>query len=205
MAIANPTLARVQSARQAKGALRILRHVRPLRAQAGSFDPRCMGKHCLHRECIAIQFGNDSTSPHDEESIAQAKNFRHLGGNQQYSAACIRELGDDAVDLDLRRDIDAPRWLVEYENTRFLHEEPFGEHDLLLIAAAKLARSAQMVAWANSEFVQFGADSFSLRAAIRTPYRDTAFIEARPPLSMPLTQAQARRACGPRSQVRSRA
>ena len=50
-----------------------------------------------------------------------------------------REVVDDRVDLIFRADVDAARRLVEHQHLR-LGEQPFAQHDLLLVAAGQVER-----------------------------------------------------------------
>ena len=72
------------------------------------------------------------------DAVADAEQFRHLRRDDDDAFAFLRELVDDGVDLVFRADIDAARRLVEDQHFR-IGEQPLRQHDLLLVAAGKVA------------------------------------------------------------------
>ena len=69
---------------------------------------------------------------------AHAQQFGQFRGNQDDGHALAGEIGDHRVDVGLGLDVDALGRLVEDEHAR-LGRQPFGKHDLLLVAAGKRA------------------------------------------------------------------
>ena len=75
---------------------------------------------------------------HHQGAVGQADDFFHLAGREQDGNALAGQLIHQFIDFFLRADIDAAGRLIEQQQLR-LEAEPFAEHDLLLIAAGKIA------------------------------------------------------------------
>jgi hypothetical protein len=73
---------------------------------------------------------------HDVDPVAKREDLGQLGGDEQDRLPLLGEFEHDLVDLQFRADVDAAGRLVEDENLR-VAQHPFGEHDLLLVAAAQ--------------------------------------------------------------------
>jgi len=73
---------------------------------------------------------------HDADAMSQSEHFLHLGTDQQDSRSGAREIGQEPVDLGFGADVDAAIGLVQ-DDQPGLSAEPFGQHDLLLVAAAQ--------------------------------------------------------------------
>ena len=65
-----------------------------------------------------------------------ASSSSSLGGDEEHAAAVAGEPVDDRIDLVFGADVDAARRLVHDEDRRRRHQ-PFGDHDLLLVAAGQ--------------------------------------------------------------------
>src|SRR5579872_4313128 len=75
----------------------------------------------------------------NDDAIGGGQKLGKLGRDDEHRFASSRKLAHKGNDLGLRADIDARGRLVEDEDIR-LGVEPFGEHDLLLIATRKGSR-----------------------------------------------------------------
>jgi hypothetical protein len=71
-----------------------------------------------------------------QDAVAHAEDFRQFGRDHDDRLARLGQCRHDLVHLGLGTDVDAACRLVENEDLR-LAEQPFGEHHLLLIAAAQ--------------------------------------------------------------------
>ena len=73
-------------------------------------------------------------SKQHDDAVGHAEHLRQLGRDHQHGDAAPGELGEQAVHLGLRADVDAARRLVDDEQRR-VAREPLRQHDLLLVAA----------------------------------------------------------------------
>ena len=89
-------------------------------------------------ELGAGQLAGDAAFVHHERAVGQADDFFHLAGREQDGDALAGQLVHEFIDFFLRADIDAARRLVEQQQLR-REAEPLAEHDLLLVAAGKIA------------------------------------------------------------------
>src|SRR5215510_258181 len=85
----------------------------------------------------AVQNAGQIPFVHDGDAIADAKNFFQLAADDDDRRAIGGQLIDQFIDLALRADVDSARRLVEDDHLQF-PQQPFRQHDLLLIAAAEL-------------------------------------------------------------------
>ena len=92
----------------------------------------------------------DAAFGHHHDPVTDAKHFRQFARNHQDRDAVFNQLAHDRVDLGFGADIDAARRLVEDQDTR-VGLQPFGDDDLLLIAAGKLAGRLLCVAAPDAE------------------------------------------------------
>ena len=74
-----------------------------------------MCHYCFLRSVFLIKLGDHLALVHHVNSVADAENFRHFGGNEQNGLSLLDELVDDAIDLVLRADIDTAGRFVQYE------------------------------------------------------------------------------------------
>src|SRR5262249_13851102 len=111
---------------------------------------------------------DDVALAHDEDAITHAEHFRQLARYHQYGEPLRRQLPHQAMDLRLGADIDAARWLVQDEELRLVGE-PLAQHDLLLVAAGKLA---------GDLFERTGLDREALDAVTGEPVLGGAVDEA---------------------------
>src|SRR5262245_43302240 len=79
------------------------------------------------------QLADELAFAHDDDAVAHAEQLRHLRGNENNAFAGGGQLVDDRVDLIFRADVDAARRLVQDQHLG-VGEQPFRQHDLLLIA-----------------------------------------------------------------------
>ena len=82
----------------------------------------------------AVQRAHLLTFMHDHDPIAHAQNFRQFRRNHDHGHAFAGEEGNQAINLDLGADIDAPGRLVQDQHARVGHQ-PARQQRLLLIAA----------------------------------------------------------------------
>src|SRR3954452_21165511 len=94
----------------------------------------CMTHDQLLRCCRPIDVGRDVSLVHDQDPIAHLEHLRQLGGDEDHSHSPRAQRADDFVDLALGPDVHAARGLVEDQHID-VGLEPFGEDDLLLVAA----------------------------------------------------------------------
>ena len=74
---------------------------------------------------------------HDDDAVAHAKDFFHIGTDHENGDALLGECLRCAIDLGLRADVDSARGFVEDEHLR-VHRQPFAQNDFLLIAAGEI-------------------------------------------------------------------
>ena len=110
------------------------------------------GHHRLLVGVDARQRADDAAVADDVDHVGQLEQFGEIGTHHEHGCAVVGQLPDQAVDLDLGADIDPTRRLVEDDHVG-LTAEPLGQHDLLLVAAAEVARIAPDVRWPEAGFV----------------------------------------------------
>ena len=88
----------------------------------------------MFAELAAIKEAADRALMHHGDPVADADHLLHVAGDHEDGDAGIGQRAHQLVDLVLGADIDAPGRLVEDHAAR-LHRQPFGQHDLLLVAA----------------------------------------------------------------------
>src|SRR6185437_14223107 len=76
---------------------------------------------------------------HHCDAVAQPQDFGQLGGNDDDGAALICQRVEQLVNLVLGADVDAARGFVEDQHLA-VAQQPFGDDDLLLVAAGEKAR-----------------------------------------------------------------
>ena len=77
---------------------------------------------------------------HDEDAVGHAEHFGQFGADHHDRFSLRGELVHEEVNLVFCADVDAARRFVENQHVA-IPREPFREHDLLLIAAGKIARA----------------------------------------------------------------
>ena len=82
----------------------------------------------------ARAFARNAPIDHHDQPIRRGQQFRQLGRNDDDRLAALGEIADQRDDLRLGADVDPGGGLIENENSR-LGEQPFADHDLLLVAA----------------------------------------------------------------------
>ncbi len=100
---------------------------------------------------------------HDRDPVGDADYFFHVARDHQDRHTGIRKLTHQTVDFAFCADVDAAGGLVEDQHLR-VHCQPFGEHDLLLVAARKRA-GARRDRWrldGELPALRFGHGIFSL-------------------------------------------
>ena len=105
-------------------------------AQAALAVSRCVAS-CMIRSCVAsfaCKLAGDAAFAHHHDAVAHAQDLRQLRGDHHDRLALVGERAQQLVDLGLGADVDAARRLVEEQDVAIAHQ-PFGDHDLLLVAA----------------------------------------------------------------------
>ena len=85
-----------------------------------------------------VEFPRDLAVAHDEDAVAQRKQFLGLAGDNEHALATGREAVDDLVDVGAGPDVDPLGGLVEHHEVGICFQ-PLGHNDLLLVAAAEIA------------------------------------------------------------------
>src|SRR5260370_40368124 len=93
-------------------------------------------KHIVLAELAAIKKPRHCALVHDRDAITDPDDLLHVAGDHQYRDAPVSEAPQHIVDLLFGPDVDAARRLVKDQHF-WPHREPFGEDDLLLIAAGQ--------------------------------------------------------------------
>ena len=100
----------------------------------------------------------------DDDPIAHADELGQLRRNEQDCESLRGELGDHRMDLGLALDVDALGRLVENHEPR-IGGEPFGQHDLLLVAARKRLYGLVEIAELQSQSLQVRLDKGELASS----------------------------------------
>ncbi len=85
----------------------------------------------LLAQVLALELRRDSSLTHNKHAIGDTDDFRQFGGDDDDRFAFRREAFDEAVDLRLRSNVDAPCRLVEQQNLA-VRRNPSGDDRLLL-------------------------------------------------------------------------
>ena len=111
-----------------------LQHVHSISIQARSPTASCSTFCSLN--CARSRKPLMRALMHHGDAVADADDLFHVAGDHQDGDARSASVAHQRVDLALGADIDAARRLIEDDDAR-VHRQPFGQHDLLLIAARK--------------------------------------------------------------------
>src|ERR1700722_11659670 len=87
-------------------------------------------------QLVVQEFSSDSSFGEDNDPVWNGKHFRQLGRNKEYGQTFLSELIHDLEYFRLRADVDAPGRFIQHQNLR-LRQQAFGDHHLLLVAAAQ--------------------------------------------------------------------
>jgi len=85
-----------------------------------------------------LHFAGNPAFTHDHDSVCQAQNLGQFRRNDNDRLAFVYQFADQLVDFAFGADIDATRWLIENQDVR-IADQPFGDDDLLLVAAGQIA------------------------------------------------------------------
>ena len=88
--------------------------------------------------CPRSKLVDDAALLHDEHAVGQAHHLGQFRRDQHHRQALGGQFADEVVDGRLGADVDALGRLVENDHLR-PRRQPFGDDDLLLVAARKLA------------------------------------------------------------------
>ena len=109
-------------------------------------------------ERFAAECRDDAAVAHDEQPVGHAEHLRHFRGDQQHCHAAVGKVADHAIDFDFGGDVDAARRLIEDEKLDVLDQQPFRQHDFLLVAAGKLAHRLRRIGKPDRQFADLVAD-----------------------------------------------
>ena len=118
--------------------------------------------------------GDDPAVAHDEQPVGHAEHLRHFRGDQQHRHAAVGKVADHPVDFDLGGDVDAARRLVEDEKLDVLDQQPLRQHDLLLVAAGKLAHRLRRIGKPDRQFADLVADQLPASRSVDDAVRRVA-------------------------------
>src|SRR6185295_17925396 len=105
--------------------------------RSGDGDALALGRQ-LHdsflRRLARGDLSRQTTLAHHQDAMAHAQDLGQLAGDHDDRLARRRERMQQLVDFTLCTDVDAPRGLVEEQDIA-VAQQPFGNHELLLVAA----------------------------------------------------------------------
>jgi hypothetical protein len=107
---------------------------------------------------LAGQLARDAAAVHDEDAVGEAQDFLQLAGYEHDGGAAGSQASDQLVDFGLGADVNATRGFVHQEDGS-AGEEPSGEDDFLLVAAAERGRGLIEACRADA---QLAGDGFGL-------------------------------------------
>src|SRR5258707_15071380 len=97
-----------------------------------------MGEEGSLIEAARSEDGRDGAGAHDQDAIGEADQLERVRRGDQHGGTRGAPLADEGVDVELRRDVNAARRVVEEKYLRRAGKGGGGE-DLLLIGPAQLA------------------------------------------------------------------
>ena len=86
----------------------------------------------------ARKLGSDAAVAHHQNAVRHSEHLGQVAGDHYDRRAARCQLEHEPIDLGLGPDVDPAGRLVEEKDAR-LPEQPFREHDLLLITAREVA------------------------------------------------------------------
>ena len=89
-------------------------------------------------QIVARKLCRDPTFTHDYHPVRHAKDFRNLRTDHDDGQTLCGELGHEFVHSGFRANVDTLGGLIKDDDLR-LCRQPFGDDDLLLVAARKIA------------------------------------------------------------------
>src|SRR5262249_18324860 len=108
-----------------------------------------MGEQRFLVEAADVERRGDPARSHDQYAIAEANQFRHVGGGDDHRCAGFAQFANACVDVESGPPDAPPRWFVEQQELRppanRTREDP-----LLLITAAELAAALAGTAGAQA-------------------------------------------------------
>ena len=112
---------------------------------------------CSHGSTNALRRGigardhvGNAPCAHDENAVAHAEHFGQLAGDHQDRHALPNQFAHDGMYFRFRADIDAARRFIEDQHLR-VRLQPFGDDDLLLVAARQLPRGLIDISAAHAQ------------------------------------------------------
>ena len=108
------------------------------------------GERVSRRSLRSIQGLDRPAVAHDHDAVGDAEEFVDFRRDHRDCAARRGEIADDARDLALGADVDAARRFVEQQHAR-IAQEPFAQHDFLLVAAREAGDGIDVAADADVE------------------------------------------------------
>ena len=137
------------------------------RAQQGSLI-RLAGRH----------LGDDLAAEQNDGAVADQADLRKLGGEQQHGRPGVGHLAQQAIDLMLRSDIDAARW-IEAKQRLEPTGDPSRNRNFLLVAATQSAQFGSRTG-VDLQPLDRGGDALALAMEPnQTPFRRVAYERQR--------------------------
>src|SRR3990170_7040797 len=99
--------------------------------------PEAGGEDASLVELVVPELTHNAALVQHDDAMAQADELEQLGADDDDCGTRAGEVGDRAIDLGLRANVDAGGRLVEKHDARIEGEE-LRQHDLLLVAAREL-------------------------------------------------------------------
>src|SRR3954451_20191023 len=93
-----------------------------------------------------VDFHHELAVAHHEDAVADERELLRIERRDQHARPARRGSGDQLEDARLGTDVAALRGLI-HEQDLWVVAQPFGEHDLLLIAAAEEREHALRIRW----------------------------------------------------------
>jgi len=100
--------------------------------------PRCRTHDCVLIGLCAGELGGDPALAQHQYPVGHTEDLGQLRGDHQHGETICHQPVQDAVHLSLGADVDAARRLVDDQQRRAARQ-PLAEHDLLLVAADRVA------------------------------------------------------------------
>src|SRR5207247_4343975 len=108
------------------------------------------GDETLARQLIFAELLVDVAFSKDEDPIHQIDQLEDFSREHDNRESLLGRSAENPIDVELRRDVDAPSRIVQEQNVR-PGREPARKHDLLLVASAQ---RGDAVAWVTERDVQ---------------------------------------------------
>ena len=108
---------------------------------------------------------DDAPVANDQNAVRHPEHLGQLARNHHDARSVLEKFHHQSVNLGLRADIDAASRFIEQKDFYFA-DEPFRQHDLLLVAAGKIAHELLAARRANPQFGDEFCGRFGFAATI---------------------------------------